>query len=77
MHANEVQAGEFKQHCLRLMDEVATSRQPLVVTKRGKAVVRLVPIDETAVSSFGALKDTVQVLGDIVAPIDVTWEADA
>jgi prevent-host-death family protein len=77
LHGKEIQAGEFKQHCLRLMDEVAASRMPLVVTKRGKAVVKLVPIEETSVSSYGALQGTVRILGDIVSPIDVEWEANA
>ena len=77
MEAREVQAGRFKQECLRLMDEVAATRKPLVVTKHGKPIVKLVPADEEPVSSYGALAGTVQFLGDIVGPIDVEWEAHA
>lgn len=77
MSAKEIQAGDFKQHCLKLMDEVAANRTPLVVTKRGKPVVKLVPADEEPSSSYGALRGTVQIQGDLLAPIDVEWEADA
>ena len=39
-----VPAGYFKQHCLSIMDEVAATHQPVVVSKRGKPTVRIVPI---------------------------------
>ena len=38
-------AAAFKAHCLRVMDEVARRRRPLTITKRGKPIVRLVPLD--------------------------------
>ena len=40
-----VAAGEFKAKCLQIMDEVASGREPVLITKRGKPVARLVPID--------------------------------
>ena len=42
---NAVPAGEFKTHCLRLLDEVAETGKEIVVTKRGKPVARVVPIE--------------------------------
>lgn len=41
----EIPAGRFKQQCLALLDEVASSRNPIVVTKRGRPVARVVPIE--------------------------------
>lgn len=41
-----VAAGAFKQGCLALIDEVAASRGEILITKRGKPVARLVPIDD-------------------------------
>jgi prevent-host-death family protein len=41
-----IAAGEFKAKCLHLLDEVAKQRAPLVITKRGKPVAKLVPIDD-------------------------------
>jgi prevent-host-death family protein len=42
----QVPAGLFKQGCLALIDDVATSRQEIVITKRGKPVARLVPMED-------------------------------
>lgn len=41
-------AGKFKDICLQTLDEVAASRRPVVITKRGRPVARLVPIGTTA-----------------------------
>ena len=41
-----IAAGQFKAHCLRLLDEVAETGETIVVTKRGKAVAKLQPVDE-------------------------------
>ena len=37
-------AGKFKDVCLQTLDEVATTRRPVVITKRGRAVAKLVPM---------------------------------
>jgi prevent-host-death family protein len=42
----EVPAGLFKQGCLALIDDVADSKQEIVITKRGKPVARLVPMED-------------------------------
>jgi prevent-host-death family protein len=46
MDTNEkrIGAGYFKQHCLAIIDEVAETHQPVVISKRGKPMARLVPI---------------------------------
>ena len=63
----EINAAEFKAKCLKLLDQVAATHEPLIITKRGKPVARLVPIeDDTEGSMFGYLRGTVTVLGDIV-----------
>ena len=45
-----VPASVFKARCLALFDEVATTHRPLVVTKHGQPVARVVPIDAAAVA---------------------------
>jgi prevent-host-death family protein len=72
-----VSAADFKANCLRLMDEVAQRRAPLVITKRGKPVAKLVPIDDKPVDLFGYMAGTIKICGDIVSPIDGDWTADA
>jgi prevent-host-death family protein len=39
-----IAAGQFKNRCLKMLDEVAETREPVVITKRGRPVARLVPI---------------------------------
>ncbi|MEJ7705393.1 MAG: type II toxin-antitoxin system Phd/YefM family antitoxin [Geodermatophilaceae bacterium] len=50
-----VQASTFKAQCLALLDEVARSRNPILVTKHGKPVARLVPIDDEVASTQGSV----------------------
>ena len=71
---HSIGAGEFKARCLQLLDAVAERREPLVITKRGKPVARLVPIAPEG-KLFGALAGSVVNEADIVAPIDADWDA--
>jgi len=74
---NKIGAGEFKAKCLRLLDEVQQSRREIVITKRGKPVARLVPVDEKPPAIFGRMKGTVEILGDIVGPTGEKWFAES
>ena len=71
-----VPAGQFKAKCLQIMDEIAQTREPVIVTKFGKPVVKIVPAVDATFSLFGALKGSVLYEGDIISPIDVEWEAN-
>ena len=71
-----VKASEFKAKCLRLMDEVANGGGEIVITKKGKPVARLTPYRERPKSFFGADRDRIKIIGDIISPIDVEWEAE-
>ena len=67
-------AGDFKAKCLRLLDDVAEQRETIVITKRGKPIAKLVPMPPET-NLFGALAGSVRFESDIVAPIDVQWDA--
>ena len=72
-----ISAAEFKTNCLRLMDDVAKRRVPIVITKRGKPVAKLVPVDEGPIDLFGYMAGTIKICGDIVSPIDdAEWTGD-
>jgi prevent-host-death family protein len=70
-------AGEFKQRCLQLMDEVAEERTTLIITKRGVPVAKLVPVEAESADPFGSMRGTVAYLGDIVSPDRESWGDDA
>ena len=72
-----VTAANFKTNCLRLMDEVAQRRMPLVITKRGKPVAKLVPVSDEPIDIFGRMAGTIKICGDIIGPTGEVWEADA
>jgi prevent-host-death family protein len=71
-------AGEFKQTCLRVLDEVGESGEPIVITKRGRAVAQLAPVKPGRAEDWrGALHDRGKIRGDLVAPAGDPdeWEA--
>lgn len=72
--AATIPAGEFKAKCLKLLDKVAEDRQPLVITKHGKPVAQIVPMPHE-VDLFGCMRGSGEILGDIISPLDVEWEA--
>ena len=73
----KISAGQFKAQCLKLMDEVNTRHEEVVITKRGKPVARLVPYEETPVPLHGFMKNTVMIIGDVVSPVGEKWVAES
>jgi prevent-host-death family protein len=71
----DIPAARFKAECLKLMDQVAKTRQPITITKRGRPVARLAPVPAAPDSLFGYMRDTLRIRGDVLAPIDMAWSA--
>ncbi len=68
-----VPAGEFKARCLALLDDVAERGEMLVVTKHGKPVAKVVPIEPSKKTLLGSIvRET-----DLVSPIQAEWDADS
>jgi len=78
MSTKRIPAGAVKATCLKLMDEVAETGAEIVITKRGKPVARLVPVEPARArpSPFGCMRGTIEILGDIVSPLDEPWSFD-
>jgi len=75
----KIPAGEFKAKCLALLDEVREERKELIVTKRGVAVARIIPMEPAPGAKVvygGLMKGTVQIHGDLFSTGQV-WEAAA
>ncbi len=72
-----IKASEFKARCLKLMDEVAGTGDEIIITKNGKPVSRLVPYRQKPTSWFGRDRGKLKILGDMISPIDVEWEAQS
>ncbi len=72
-----IAAGQFKARCLRLMDEVRATREPVLITKKGRPVAKLVPAESHAEDIFGCLKDEIKIVGDIESPVVPLEDWDA
>ena len=74
-----IPAGKFKAQCLALIDDVHDHGGEVVITKRGKAMARLVPVEKKKPESiFGFLKGQAKSVGDIVSPMieRSEWDED-
>ena len=73
----KIAAGAFKARCLKLMDEVQQTREPIVITKKGRPVAKLVPADNAQKDVFDCLKGVMEIVGDIESPLVPAseWEA--
>jgi len=72
-----IPAGQFKARCLSLIDQVSRTHQVIIITKRGKPVARLVPLEEEKPRSlYGFFAGHVVEEGDIVSPTGEAWEAE-
>ena len=71
-----IKASEFKAKCLKLMDEVAESGEEIVITKNGRPTAKLVACRERPKTLFGIDRGKLEILGDIISPIEVEWEAE-
>jgi prevent-host-death family protein len=61
-------AGAFKVHCLKVMDEVQSKRESVLITKRGKPVAKLVPVDQKTDDIYGFFVGKGTITGDVMAP---------
>jgi prevent-host-death family protein len=71
----EISATLFKAECLKLLEQVENTRQPIIITKHGRAVAQLVPLPASPRSLFGYMKNTVKYTREVASPLDVEWSA--
>ena len=76
MSTQQIAAGEFKAKCLGLIEEVAQSREEVIITKRGQPLAKLVPLDNETPSLFGSMNESATIHGDIIAGTNESWDAD-
>ena len=73
-----IAAGQFKARCLALIDQVSRTHQVIIITKRGKPVARLVPLeDEKPRKLYGFFAGHVVEEGDIVSSTGEAWESES
>ncbi|MSP60133.1 MAG: type II toxin-antitoxin system prevent-host-death family antitoxin [Myxococcales bacterium] len=67
-------AAKFKEQCLALLDRLEP--EGIVITKHGRPVARLIPIERESGALIGCLKGRIEVRGDILSTGE-RWDADA
>jgi prevent-host-death family protein len=65
----QMAAGKFKAHCLSVMKDVQATGEPVVITKRGTPVVKVVPVESDENELFGFLAGEFKITGDIESPV--------
>lgn len=69
----QIAAAKFKEQCLVLLDRVGA--EGIIITKRGKPVAKLIPIQVESAGLIGALKGRIQIKGDILST-GLRWDAE-
>ncbi|PYM66132.1 MAG: type II toxin-antitoxin system prevent-host-death family antitoxin [Candidatus Rokuibacteriota bacterium] len=69
-----IPAARFKAQCLALLDKV--DPEGIVITKHGKPVARLVPIETESVRLIGMFKDKIRIKGTILSS-GLRWDAES
>ena len=74
MSARTIGAAQFKEQCLAILDELGP--EGVVVTKHGKPVAKLIPIEVDSADLIGSLKDEIEIKGNILST-GVKWSAES
>jgi len=67
---------KFKATCLAALERVRKTGRPLRVTRFGQPIADIVaPQIDSQERVLGCLAGTASIHGDIIAPLDVKWDA--
>jgi prevent-host-death family protein len=65
----KMQASTFKAKCLTVMNDVQATGEPVIVTKRGKPVVKVIPAEPEKGDILGFMAGEFEIVGDIESPV--------
>ena len=69
----QIGAAKFKEQCLAILDQL--DQDGVVITKHGKPVAKLVPIEQSHKDLIGSFRGKIKVKGDIMST-GIRWEAN-
>jgi prevent-host-death family protein len=72
--ARTLAAADFKARCLAILDDV--DAEGIIITKHGKPVARLMPIQSSSTELIGRLKGKLEIKGDVLST-GLTWDAES
>jgi len=65
----QMRASAFKAQCLKVMNDIQATGEPVIVTKRGKPVVKVVPMQPENDDIFGFMAGKAKIIGDVESPV--------
>ena len=65
----QMRASAFKARCLSIMDDVQATGEPVIVTKRGKPVIKVIPAEPEKGDILGFMAGEFEIVGDIESPV--------
>lgn len=68
----QMRASAFKARCLKVMNEVQMTGEPVIVTKRGKPIVKVIPMAMEKDDIFGFMAGEFKIVGDIESPVTLS-----
>ena len=69
-----IDAAKFKEQCLSILETVG--KDGLIITKHGKPIAKLIPIELQSLSLIGRLKNKIKIRGDVFST-GVKWDAQS
>ena len=65
----QMPVGKFKARCLSVMDDVNATGEPVIITKRGTPVAKVVPVTLKKQDLFGFMAGEFRIVEDIERPV--------
>jgi prevent-host-death family protein len=65
----QMRASAFKARCLTVMKDVQATGEPVIVTRRGTPVVKVVPVESNESDLFGFMAGEFKIVGDVESPV--------
>ena len=65
----QMRASDFKARCLSVMKDIQATGEPVIVTKRGKPVVKVIPAESEKGDILGFMAGEFEIVGDIESPV--------
>jgi prevent-host-death family protein len=69
-----VPAAQFKEQCLALLDQVGPDG--IIITKHGKPVAKLVPIQTDTAKLIGSFRGKIKIKGNLLST-GLKWDAES
>jgi len=73
----QIQLSQLQENVRAIIAAVKRSDKSVLISDKGKLLVKIVPVSSSGQSWLGCMKDTGKIIGDIVSPAESTeaWEA--